>query len=60
MFKKQFDPGPFNSLLEKEKKSLRGALNELKGRLLELIIYREINQARRQAKPLTHFQNRAR
>jgi hypothetical protein len=46
--------------LEKEKKSLRGALNELKGRLLELIIYREINQARRQAKPLTHFQNRAR
>ncbi|MDM8562358.1 hypothetical protein QUF54_03290 [Candidatus Marithioploca araucensis] len=46
--------------LEKEKKSLRGALNELKGRLLELIIYREINQARRQAKPLTHFQNRLR
>jgi len=46
--------------LEKEKKSLRGALNELKGRLLELIIYREINQARRQAKPLTNFQNRLR
>jgi len=46
--------------LEEEKKSLRGALNELKGRLLELIIYREINRARKQAKPLTNFQNRLR
>ncbi|MDM8559362.1 hypothetical protein [Candidatus Parabeggiatoa sp. HSG14] len=46
--------------LEKEKKSLRGALNELKGRLLELIIYREINQARKQGKPITNFQNRLR
>ncbi len=46
--------------LEKDKKSLQGALNELKGHLLELIIYREINRARRQAKPLANLQNRLR
>ncbi|MCP4698079.1 MAG: hypothetical protein GY862_14680, partial [Gammaproteobacteria bacterium] len=46
--------------LEKEKKSLRGALNELKGRLLEMVVYRELNRVRREAKPIPDFRRRLR
>lgn len=46
--------------LEDEKKSLQGALNELKGRMLELIVWRELNICRKEEKPITDFANRLR
>ncbi|MCP4698682.1 MAG: hypothetical protein GY862_17795 [Gammaproteobacteria bacterium] len=46
--------------LEKEKKSLVGALNELKGRMLELIVSRELNKCRKEHKPLPDFKRRFR
>ncbi|RKZ72928.1 MAG: hypothetical protein DRQ57_16005 [Gammaproteobacteria bacterium] len=46
--------------LKKDKKSLQGTLNELKGRLLELIIYRELNKYRQNGKPIADFRNRFR
>jgi hypothetical protein len=46
--------------LEKENKSVKGALNELKGRLLELMVYRELNQYRKKAKPIDNFKLRFR
>jgi hypothetical protein len=46
--------------LEKDKKSLQGMLNELKGRMLELIVYRELNRCRKTQKPIRHFQKRLR
>jgi len=46
--------------LEKEKKSLTGALSELKGRMLELIVYRELNQCRQKRQPIVHFRQRLR
>ncbi len=46
--------------LEKDKKSLQGMLNELKGRMLELIVYRELNRCRKTQKPILNFQQRLR
>ncbi len=46
--------------LKKEILSLKGSLNELKGRMLELVVYRELNQSCRQGKPLSHFRQRFR
>ncbi|MCP4695669.1 MAG: hypothetical protein GY862_02300, partial [Gammaproteobacteria bacterium] len=45
---------------DKEKKSLRGALNELKGRVPEMTVYRELNRYRNKAKPITDFRRRLR
>ncbi|MEN8219368.1 MAG: hypothetical protein ABFS56_24025, partial [Pseudomonadota bacterium] len=44
--------------LEKEKKSLQGALNELKGRMLELMVFRELNKYR--GKPIENFRQMVR
>lgn len=46
--------------LEKDKKSLQGALNELKGRMLELMVYRELNQYRKKVIPIENFKQRLR
>jgi hypothetical protein len=46
--------------LEKDKKSLQGMLNELKGRMLELIVYRELNQCRKERQPVKNFRQRLR
>ncbi len=46
--------------LEDDKKSLQGALNELKGRMLELIVWRELNACRKTGKPVANFTNRLR
>jgi hypothetical protein len=44
--------------LEKEKKSLQGALNELKGRMLELMVFRDLNKYR--GKPIENFRQKVR
>jgi len=49
-----------NAELKKENLSLKGALNELKGRMLELVVYRELNHCRKQAQPIKHFRQRIR
>jgi len=46
--------------LKKENQSLKGALNDLKGRMLELVIFRELNKCRKLAKPIAHFRQRIR
>jgi len=46
--------------LEQDKKSLVGKLRELKGRMLELIVYRELNQCRNQRQPLKNLKQRLR
>ncbi|KHD08455.1 hypothetical protein PN36_27710 [Candidatus Thiomargarita nelsonii] len=46
--------------LEKDKKSLQGALNELKGRMLELMVYREMNKSRNQIQPIDKFRQKFR
>jgi len=46
--------------LKKDKQSLQGAYNELKGRMLELIVYRELNQCRNKGKPIDNFRARLR
>lgn len=46
--------------LKKEILSLKGALNELKGRMLELIVFRELNKYRKLAQPIEHFRQRFR
>jgi len=46
--------------LKKEILSLRGSLNELKGRMLELVVFRELNQYRKQGKPIENFRQRFR
>ena len=46
--------------LEKEKKSLEGALNELKGRMLELVVWRELNRCRKENKTINNFSGRLR
>ncbi|TGN99655.1 hypothetical protein PN36_35290, partial [Candidatus Thiomargarita nelsonii] len=48
------------AFLKKENQSLKGALNELKGRMLELVVYRELNQYRKRAKPIENFRQRFR
>jgi len=44
----------------KDKKSLQGMLNELKGRMLELIVYRELNRCRKKRQPVKNFRQRLR
>lgn len=46
--------------LQKKIKSLQGRLNELKGRLLELIVWRELNQGRKKNKVVANFAGRLR
>ncbi len=46
--------------LEKKNTSLQGALNELKGRMLELVVWREINACRKQGTPVANFATRLR
>ena len=46
--------------LKQQNQSLKGTLNELKGRMLELLIYRELNQYRKRAKPIDNFWQRFR
>ncbi|OAD24025.1 ATPase domain protein, prokaryote domain protein, partial [Candidatus Thiomargarita nelsonii] len=48
--------------LEKDKEilSLKGALNDLKGRMLELVISRELNKYRKLGNPIAHFRQRFR
>ncbi len=45
---------------EREKKSLMGALNELKGKMMELIVSRSLNKYRKTGQPIAHFQERFR
>ncbi|MCP4106266.1 MAG: hypothetical protein GY749_12120 [Desulfobacteraceae bacterium] len=46
--------------LEKREKSLKGALNELKGRMLEFIVFRELNRYRKEGKKLKNLEQRLR
>jgi len=48
------------SLLEHEVLSLKGTINELKGRMLELIVWRELNSFRKKNKPFSDFKKRLR
>ncbi|MCP4353844.1 MAG: hypothetical protein GY795_51005, partial [Desulfobacterales bacterium] len=47
-------------LLEDDRKSLEGRFRELKGRLLELIVWRELNKCRKENKPVKNFAKRMR
>jgi hypothetical protein len=46
--------------LEKDNKSLMGMVNEFKGRMLELVVYQELNQYSRASKQIENFQHRFR
>jgi len=46
--------------LEEKNRSLSSKVNELKGRLLEIIVWREMNQYRKQGKPLAGFEKKLR
>ncbi len=46
--------------LEKEKKSLQGMVSDLKGRVLEWTVYRELNQYRYEQQPIEDFNKRFR
>lgn len=46
--------------LEKDKKSLQGALRELKGRMLEFIVYRELNRCSKTSGTIKNFKQRLR
>ncbi|OQY55376.1 MAG: hypothetical protein B6245_19860 [Desulfobacteraceae bacterium 4572_88] len=46
--------------LRKENKSLTGTLAELRGRMLELVVWRELNKCRRENKTVTNFAGRLR
>jgi hypothetical protein len=46
--------------LERDQKSLVGKLRELKGRMLELMVYRELNQCRKKRQPLKNLKQRLR
>jgi len=45
---------------EEEKQSLQGQVNELKGRVLEWTVYRELNQSRHKCQPIKEFKERLR
>jgi hypothetical protein len=47
-------------ILEKDKKSLQARLNELKGRMLELVIWRELNKCIKKKTPIINFRKRLR
>jgi len=46
--------------LEKNNRSLKSQVNELKGRMLELVLWREMNQYRKQARPFPNLINKCR
>ncbi len=46
--------------LESEKESMQGALNELKGRMLEFIVHRELNRCTKDGKPVRDLRQRLR
>lgn len=46
--------------LEKEKKSLRGAVSELRGRMLEFVVFREMNRYRKKRTPVRNLRQRIR
>ncbi|MDM8551186.1 hypothetical protein QUF72_13965 [Desulfobacterales bacterium HSG2] len=46
--------------LRKEKKSVEGMLSELKGRMLELFVWRELNKCRKENRTVTNFAGRLR
>ncbi len=46
--------------LQRERKSLRGTLSELRGRMLELIVWRELNKCRKEGRTVTNFAGRLR
>ncbi|RKZ73924.1 MAG: hypothetical protein DRR19_30540 [Candidatus Parabeggiatoa sp. nov. 1] len=46
--------------IEKDKHSLQGQVNELKGRVLEWTVYRELNQSRKKGQPIKEFKERLR
>jgi len=46
--------------LEKNNRSLKSQVNELKGRMLELVIWREMNQYRKKGQPFAHLENKLR
>jgi len=64
IYKKQFDMKSELreriDALEKNNRSLKGQVSELKGRMLELIVWRELNQYRKKGKNLTFIENRLR
>jgi hypothetical protein len=45
---------------EEKKQSLQGQVNELKGRVLEWTVYRELNQSRHKCQPIKEFKERLR
>jgi len=46
--------------LEKDKKSMQARINELKGRMLELIVWRELNKCRKEKTQITNLRKRLR
>ena len=46
--------------LEKDKKSMQSRINELKGRMLELVVWRELNKCKKAKHPIHNFRNRLR
>jgi len=46
--------------LEKDKKSMQAKINELKGRMLELIVLRELNKCKKENTGIKHLKNRIR
>jgi len=46
--------------LEKDKKSMQAKINEFKGRMLELVVLRELNQCKKKQKGIKHLKNRIR
>jgi hypothetical protein len=46
--------------LEKDKSSMQGQINELKGRMLELVVWRELNACRKRKATINNFRNRLR
>jgi len=49
-----------NNALKKENQSLKGIIRELRGQMLELIVYRELNQCRQKGQPIKNVQQRLR
>jgi len=46
--------------LEKNKKSMQSKINELKGRMLELVVWRELNKCKKEHKSIKNIRNRVR
>jgi len=46
--------------LEKDKKSMQSTINELKGRMLELVVWRELNRCKKERRSIINLRNRLR